>query len=202
MCKWYVTNVPMTQITKESINKKLIYAQLIEDWKGPSFLHRLQCNCGNKYERRGADLIYKKGYTSCGCSKGKEAYLNSPEDSLKNSVVLAYKTNATKKKIHFELTDQEIVSFFDLPCNYCGVLKYNTVHTRKRKGRRVIKDRQYTFAYNGIDRIDPKLGYTMSNCVPCCKVCNISKNNLSKQEFLNWLKKAYSWTFNDYSERK
>lgn len=190
----------MAQITKESINKKLVYSKLIEDWKGPSFYHELQCCCGKIYQRRGADLIYKKGYTNCGCSIGKQAYLKNPEDALRNSVILVYKTNALKKKLEFKLTDAQVISYFTQPCYYCGIIEYNSTHTRKRKGRKVIKDRQYTFKYNGIDRVDPKKGYILSNCVACCKVCNISKNNLSKEEFLNWLKRAYLWTFNDQSK--
>src|SRR5574343_336560 len=99
----------MAQITKESINKKLVYSKLIEDWKGPSFYHELQCCCGKIYQRRGADLIYKKGYTNCGCSIGKQAYLKNPEDALRNSVILVYKTNALKKKLEFKLTDAQVI---------------------------------------------------------------------------------------------
>lgn len=45
--------------------------------------------------------------------------------------------------------------------------------------------------YNGIDRVDSSLGYTVDNVVPCCKLCNQAKNNLSKQEFVDWVKRVY-----------
>ena len=34
------------------------------------------------------------------------------------------------------------------------------------------------------DRVDSSLGYTVSNCVPCCKYCNQAKNDRSVSEFL------------------
>lgn len=200
MCKWYEGKVPMAHTTKETINNKLVYSKLIEDWKGPSYQHVLECTCGTKFTRRGNDLLRKKGYISCGCSRNLYQRLDNPTDSLRNSVVLAYKTNANKKNLEFRLTDEEVISYFDKPCHYCGILNYNSTHTRKRKDRKFYKDRQFTFNYNGIDRIDSSIGYTKENCITCCKICNISKNNLSEKEFLDWLKRAYTWTFNDQSQ--
>lgn len=39
---------------------------------------------------------------------------------------------------------------------------------------------------NGIDRIDNKLGYSFSNCVPACKHCNYVKGDLSLEDFETW----------------
>jgi hypothetical protein len=39
---------------------------------------------------------------------------------------------------------------------------------------------------NGIDRIDNTIGYTMGNCVPCCKHCNYVKGHLSQVDFETW----------------
>lgn len=41
----------------------------------------------------------------------------------------------------------------------------------------------------GIDRIDSNQGYTIENCRPCCKVCNIMKSNMSEDEFYSHIKK-------------
>jgi 5-methylcytosine-specific restriction endonuclease McrA len=36
----------------------------------------------------------------------------------------------------------------------------------------------------GLDRIDSSIGYTIENCVPCCKDCNIMKNAKGYDEFI------------------
>jgi hypothetical protein len=33
-----------------------------------------------------------------------------------------------------------------------------------------------------LDRIDNSVGYTESNCVPCCAICNITRNTLYTYE--------------------
>ena len=35
------------------------------------------------------------------------------------------------------------------------------------------------YLYNGIDRIDNKLGYIKGNMTPCCKICNHAKHDLT-----------------------
>ena len=39
------------------------------------------------------------------------------------------------------------------------------------------------FLYNGIDRKNNNMGYTYTNSVSCCKLCNQAKNSLSIKEF-------------------
>lgn len=73
-----------------------------------------------------------------------------------------------KKQIEFDLT-KEIFDFITRsPCLYCGKLDIN--------------------GYVGIDRINNFKGYNLDNCVPCCKYCNISKNNRSLEDFLEHIK--------------
>lgn len=35
----------------------------------------------------------------------------------------------------------------------------------------------------GLDRINSALGYTPENVVPCCRTCNVMKNDLTQEEF-------------------
>ncbi len=44
------------------------------------------------------------------------------------------------------------------------------------------------YIYNGIDRVKNEVGYEVENCVACCKTCNIMKQGLSKEDFLNHIK--------------
>ena len=36
-----------------------------------------------------------------------------------------------------------------------------------------------SFTFSGIDRVDGHKGYSIENCVPCCKKCNLKKNKVS-----------------------
>ena len=48
------------------------------------------------------------------------------------------------------------------------------------------------FIYNGIDRVDNLMGYTLNNVVACCKNCNTMKKDLNKEEFLNIITLIYN----------
>lgn len=58
-----------------------------------------------------------------------------------------------------------------------------------RKARN-IKTTKYV---NGIDRIDSSKGYSDDNCVSCCSMCNLMKNNYSVYDFLNHINKISSY---------
>lgn len=62
-------------------------------------------------------------------------------------------------------------------CAYCGSPPSNY---KPGKGR------ADGFTYSGIDRVDNSQGYTTANTVPCCKACNIAKNDREVEEFLAW----------------
>jgi len=62
--------------------------------------------------------------------------------------------------------------------------------------KQIRKDRLHLngdYVHNGIDRLDSSRGYILENCVPCCKVCNYAKRNMSVNDFLNWIKKVYNY---------
>lgn len=61
----------------------------------------------------------------------------------------------------------------------CGS-EYSNIYIRKKYN---------TFKYNGIDRVDNSKGYTITNCVTCCKTCNSAKSNMTTSNFLEWINK-------------
>ena len=83
------------------------------------------------------------------------------------------------------MTLDNFKNFMQQPCFYCGrnpfLKRYAYHRTRYSKG---IKTDESGYL-NGIDRVNPKKGYTKENCVPCCKICNIAKSDLSQSEFRN-----------------
>ena len=93
-------------------------------------------------------------------------------------LVRQYKANATKRNLEFELSETEIRALTKSLCNYCGVKPSQKMHSKDANG---------AYIYNGIDRINPSVGYTSTNCVPCCKTCNCAKSNMGIEEWNAWL---------------
>ncbi len=85
-----------------------------------------------------------------------------------------YKQNACKRNIEFSLSYDEFLPLTSTNCVYCGSVPTNKIN---RFNNEVV--------YQGIDRTDNNVGYTESNSVPCCKFCNIAKNDNSVEDFLN-----------------
>lgn len=51
------------------------------------------------------------------------------------------------------------------------------------------------YIYNGIDRVNSDLGYSVKNCVTCCKDCNTAKMNMSIKDFLSMIERIYKKHF-------
>ena len=73
--------------------------------------------------------------------------------------------NAYTRGILFTLSEADFERLIIQSCIYCGF------HSASR--------------LNGIDRIDNNKGYILSNCIPCCKMCNVIKNMQHPFEFLD-----------------
>lgn len=79
------------------------------------------------------------------------------------------KSSAKQRDIHFNITLDEFKTYWNNNCYYCG--------------SKVIGTR--------LDRIDNKKGYNIKNCVQCCTMCNIMKNNQSLEGFKERIKNIY-----------
>lgn len=144
-----------------------------------------ECVCGvHPIIRAGA---VKSGDTkSCGCMKSellrtREPVWRKPEgDADRNALLNSYRHNAVKRGLRFDLTVEEFATLTQGQCHYCGVSPQQGFDNPRRNG---------VYVYNGIDRIDNVLDYTIENCVPCCGICNRAKSNLSIDEFEAWLER-------------
>lgn len=143
-----------------------------------------KCDCGKVLVIPSNQL--SSGRTqSCGCTKGARI-------SKKNSVPVKirvekelfnnYKYSAKRRGIEFQITRDQFISFLYNNCYYCESPPIG-YYTKKR----VTGDEKHYF--NGIDRVDNKLGYVLENCITCCKYCNQAKSDLSKEEFISLVKK-------------
>lgn len=83
-----------------------------------------------------------------------------------------YKYKANLKKAPFTILFDDFINMLEMRCSYCN-----------RPPRNVKKRFNMEFTYQGIDRIDPKLGYTKENTVPCCARCNSMKSSDNVLQF-------------------
>jgi len=83
-----------------------------------------------------------------------------------------YKRRASNKLLPFELSEEEYNIIINSQCYLCGRKSYENYK-------------------NGIDRIDNKLGYIMSNVKPCCGGCNYIKKDMELGELFNKMTEIY-----------
>lgn len=141
-----------------------------------------ECDCGNRVARDFTSVRNAK-HANCGCTPLKwEKIGRTPlpygRASL-NHLYATYRRGAIKRGLSFDLTIEEFEEITSKNCHYCGLPPSRThLATRAINGH---------YVYTGLDRVDNKVGYTASNLLPCCKVCNYAKRNASFEEFTAWL---------------
>lgn len=125
------------------------------------------CSCGKTTEVWSRNLKRRK--ESCGCNDGhKNKKVPSFQRYVKAKLGIA-KVNSNKAGREFELTYEQGAELLLKPCHYCG-----------------------TTEKIGIDRKDSKIGYILSNCLPCCTMCNYMKTATNYDEFLNKISQIYN----------
>lgn len=164
----------------------LVVVKILPDRRGVGkcIFWECLCDCGNTYEVAGASLI-KNRANNCGC---QTSILQSKSGTLPdnmghiNAILAQYKAGATKRNLQFLLEDKDFIILIQSDCHYCGAGLSNT---RKAKKRSLITGPlNPTFRYNGIDRKDSTLNYTLDNCVSACAECNYAKGKRSYDEFI------------------
>lgn len=88
-----------------------------------------------------------------------------------------YQRNAKQKGRNFDLTENEFVEITSKPCIYCG--EYSDTYNNE--------------LFNGIDRIDSNLGYSINNCAPCCATCNRMKMEMPVDEWISKMEQIISY---------
>ena len=130
------------------------------------------CDCGNVGKFNIYNIKHKnKNPVSCGC--------------WRNDVIDHWQTQwkrflaDAKKRNHIVMiTIDEFIRISQSNCEYCGEPPTLKMINRSCKYKR-----------NGIDRVDNFVGYELTNCVPCCWICNFAKRTLTIDEFKNWINK-------------
>ncbi|MDD4873362.1 MAG: hypothetical protein PHE15_00065 [Dehalococcoidales bacterium] len=137
-----------------------------------------RCDCGKEKILQAANV--SSGNTkSCGClGKDTRAATALPGSlgAMRQVILQNYKRQGEHS---WSLSEQEYYNISQENCYYCG-----SPPTQTRKGQGNGLD----FTYNGLDRLDSSKGYLIDNVVPCCRKCNIAKNDMSIKEFYDWVK--------------
>ena len=134
-----------------------------------SYFVKVDCDCGARDEHVCVSKLLKGQTKSCGCTSKL-----APGEGAMSCVISGYIRNATKRNQDYLLPRDVARKIFKSDCIYCGAKPSNVQKKRKSNG---------DFVYNGIDRIDNSIGYVIGNVVPCCKRCNVAKNDMPMQSF-------------------
>lgn len=152
------------------------------------------CACGKIITIRGNSLTKKRGQKSCGCHMGYTDRstikgIGSLRDKYSNN-----KGSARKRNLDFNLSFEEFVHLISLDCLYCDskpklfnsyVNKTTNEPYSSRKYMSKEKIEQNNAYVNGVDRVDNKIGYMSSNCIPCCSDCNFLKGKFTLFKWLS-----------------
>lgn len=151
--------------------------------KNGSPIVRCMCDCGVIKFNNIANLT-NNTTVSCGCYNKEITASKNPWLTEYN----AYIGNSIKKKnTPFFLTIEEFKTICSSNCFYC-----NSPPNAKMDVGKGLK--------NGIDRVDPNIGYVLSNCVSCCWSCNRMKSNMNQNDFIAHIQKIYNHSIYSSSE--
>ena len=144
--------------------------------------YKIQCmSCGYI-----ADTSIKSFTNSC--KRCNPARSNSI--SIEAHLWHRYRHGAKDRNVNFDLSIDKFSKLVKEDCFYCGA--------RPSQKLTVARKNDNTMIYNGVDRLICELGYTESNCVPCCWPCNQAKRDWPIDVFQNmvrrWAAKCETWT--------
>lgn len=96
-----------------------------------------------------------------------------------------YKQKAVEYNRTFDIPFEDFMRITSQICYLCGRPPAQTVKNKYNSNGHYI--------YNGLDRVDNSIGYTISNVLPCCKYCNSMKSNHSLEEFKKMIKQILKY---------
>lgn len=160
-----------------------------EGWNKSKF--KIQCECGftrkiDPWDIKDLATENKSKHLGDMCRKCANKEYWSKEDDLKlyKLIYNDYKHQAKRRGYEFTLTLEQAYQLFTSNCHYCDLPPSNV------KTHNVNKN--ISFNYQGIDRVNPDEHYTVDNTLPCCSTCNYAKREMSYDQFLNWINRVYN----------
>lgn len=161
----------------------LVIKRIKSTTKSRQTMWQCQCDCGTTCNVSSSHI--GKSTFSCGCLKSRLiSERRSKPGSAIHALLNSYKQAAKKRDLVWALTDAEFKTLTSSPCYYTGRLPYRKWQTPN--GRDI-------YICNGIDRLDSSIGYTLANCVSCCKEVNYMKLDLSFKDFMKVVEEIYDF---------
>jgi hypothetical protein len=108
--------------------------------------------------------------------RAKKRALKREFDASVNQLLGKYRHKAKKRKLEFSLSFEDFKYLISLKCYICQAGPSNLYKHRVYE--------KFNITYQGIDRIDSRLGYVRGNVMPCCGPCNYMKRDLTLEEFI------------------
>lgn len=183
----------------EKFSRLLVLKETATEKSGRYFL--CACDCGKEKIVKGSSLRYGSS-KSCGClaadvAKKLPHVLPAGEPTLRDFEQI-YRRQAKNRNKNFELTRDQFRNIIKQNCYYCGEFPerknsyINKSGQRRLRSNVTVEKAEENWVYiNGVDRLNSDLGYTIENCVPCCKLCNLIKREIHVKDFLNLVQKIY-----------
>lgn len=190
-----INNIEVTIIAEKSLKPRNTKRR-DGSFKGKTIL----CVVCNKPKFiRNEDLETGRSLAHLGCSNKIKFRFKHNDPELSRNIVLDNIINklrhqAKRRKIKLLLTREQVADLVFENCCYCNQEPNQLYY-------------EYKIKYNGIDRVNNNLDYSVDNCVPCCINCNRAKANLTLEEFTDWVSRVSmaltnNWApFNDNKEK-
>jgi hypothetical protein len=150
--------------------------------------------CGNIRVKSTSDLNKKNASKHCGCltpSILQAQHAKSRRSDLDIGIYKLLKDYINPRDpSHFQIPFDDAKRLFLAPCTYCDREPFQRTEVEIYSSHCKRKPLQ-ALIHGGIDRIDPKSVYLVSNSVPCCKTCNWFKSRESLQEFADRIRRVF-----------
>ncbi len=155
------------------MNKKYLLKKRHTRTKSRHYIDLFLCQCSALLKRR------SNSTSKITCGKCKEAKTSFDSIIPLRAVYKRYEASAWQRELSFDLEFNDFIELVLSNCVYCSAGLSNR-----------YKHRKGTLEYNGIDRVDNKVGYQLHNSASCCRTCNTAKMEKSVEEFTAWAKRV------------
>lgn len=147
-----------------------------------------QCECGTKAKVIMSNLTTGKTKNCRKCADVKTGKASRSSSIWESVFKRRISYRCTDRNIECTINVDDFKEIVEKPCYYCGKDPENIFSYKKTK-----RSDGEEIKFNGVDRLNSKLGYTKKNSVSCCYVCNIMKNILTNDDFLSQVEKIYNY---------
>lgn len=143
-----------------------------------------KCDCGTEciiVASRLSAAHKNQNNISCGCFLKRKIEYGL---ATKKILFKTYQRSAKDRDLLFDISFDRFVELTSSNCNYCNIKPFSIIKNK-------TKNKNGDYIYNGIDRVNNALGYIESNCVPCCKICNAAKGEMTLGEFKDYASRLW-----------